>query len=251
MTTAERAPEPAHDLFERYLTTTYAARNDLSAQGLERAARAYERQLGRHLPADRERPILEIGCGAGGFLLCCRELGFTDVRGVDISPQQVEFCRRLGFPDVECAEALAYLRSGHDLHAAIVMTDVLEHLPKQRILPTLEAARERLERSGRLILRVPNMSNPLNLRTRYVDFTHEVGFTVESLAQVLRLSGFQVAEVYGTFPGHRRWLARLLFDRICWRAFRLFSRQVLGLSGEVVRGKNLIAIGIRPTAARG
>lgn len=41
------------------------------------------------------------------------------------------------------------------------------------------------------------MANPITgIRSRYVDFTHEIGFTEESLSQVLRLVGFQDVKVY-------------------------------------------------------
>lgn len=234
------------EILDRYLTTTYASSNDLSAEGIERAARAYAREFGPLLPADRKAALLEVGCGVGGFLVCCRNLGYDDVDAFDISPEQVAFCHELGFGNVEQAEALDYLGRQDRHYAAVVLSDVLEHLPKSRVVATLQAILDRLEVGGRVILRVPNMSNPLNVRTRYVDFTHESGFTAESLAQVLRAAGFEVSEVYGAFVPHRSWLARLVFDHLLWRAFLLFQRHTMHLKRAVVRGKNLIAVGIKP-----
>ncbi len=168
------------------------------------------------------------------------------MRGIDASAEQIEFCRRAGFDNVACAEALGYLRDTASRFEAIVLSDVLEHIPKSQVIELLEAILERLAPGGQVILRVPNLSNPLNLRTRYVDFTHECGFTRESLAQVLRLAGFEVETVHGAFQLHRRWWRRWLFDRLLWRLFQLFLRHTMHLKRAAVRGKNLIAVGRRP-----
>ena len=229
-------------IYETYNASTYAARNDLSEPGLARAAAVYRRELAPYLPEDRDLPILEIGCGVGSFLACARELGYSDVRGIDIAPDQVRFCHDRGFAGVEVADGLSYLARTEDRYGAVVMSDVLEHLDKDAALATLEAVASRLLPQGRLILRVPNLSNPLNVRTRYVDFTHEIGFSQESLAQVLRLTGFDILSIHGEFTPHRRWLVRLVFDRLLWKAVKLIYRHTFHLKSEIVRGKNLIAV---------
>ena len=43
---------------------------------------------------------------------------------------------------------------------------------------------------GKIFVKTGNMSNPFSLRLRYIDFTHEVGFTEESFVQVLYIAGF-------------------------------------------------------------
>ncbi len=233
-------------LFGSYRTSTYIHRTDLTPEGLQNNARQHLRLIGRFLPEDRAAPILEIGAGNGGFLLACRQRGHQRVFGVDISPEQVAFCHDLGFEEIRCANGLDYLRDCDQVFETIVMNDVLEHVPKDRVLEMLSQARAHLRPGGHLILRVPNMSNPLNLRTRYVDFTHEVGFSRESLLQVLRVSGFEVETVFGAFQPHPRWWLRWLFDGLLWRLFQLIHKRVLHLPADVVRGKNLIAVTRRP-----
>jgi SAM-dependent methyltransferase len=234
------------EIYDRYVSTTFAHRNDLSREGVARSAENFFREFGAYLPAGKAEPILEIGCGHGGFLLCCRQQGYADVSGVDISPEQVDFCHKLGFGEVVCSDALSYLRGSDRQFGLIVMSDVLEHLPKDQVLAVLKAINDHLRPGGRVVLRVPNMSNPFNLRTRYVDFSHESGFSRESLEQVLRVSGLEVERVYGAFTPHPRFLVRLVFERLLWRAFLLFYRHTMHLSHEVVRGKNLIGVAIRP-----
>lgn len=233
-------------IYDEYLTTTYAARNDLTTEGLQQLVAHYVRHFGPHFPQNRNVSVLEIGCGSGAMLRALRQAGFRTVHGIDIAPQQVEFCRAQGLSNVECADAISYLRETRKKFGLIVMSDVLEHLGKDEVVEVLTLVREHLSPAGRIVARVPNMSNPLNIRTRYVDFTHEVGFSKETLGQVLRISGFGVTAVYGEYEPHRRLLARVLFDHILWRGFRAFCRHVMGLHADVERGKNLIAVAELP-----
>ena len=230
-------------IYENYLTTTFDARNDVSSDGTAHSAKVFVREMGKYLPNEKDAAILEIGCGLGGFLTACRNLGYTAVTGLDISPEQVAFCKQLGFEDVFCADGVNFLRETSEQYSLIVMSDVLEHIPKEQVLLTLGMVFQHLLPGGKIILRVPNLSNPFNIRTRYVDFTHEVGFTKESLAQVLRVSGFRVVTVHGAFVSDPRWLVRLVFERMLWWLYIQFYRRTMHLSSEVVPGKNLIAVG--------
>lgn len=235
-------------LFARYTEDFYRFQNDLSDEGLERMASAAGQSLVPLLPFEKDLPILEIGTGGGGFLTASRRAGFTNVSGLDVSAQQIEFCRRLGFSAVECVSGVDYLERPGQSFAAIVMADVLEHLTKAEALRIPGLAFRRLLPGGRLIIRVPNLSNPLNLRTRYADLTHEVGFTLESLAQLLRNADFQVQQVRGDYAPHPRWPVRLVFDQILWAAFKMFVRRTMRLPFPIERGKNLVAVGIKPAA---
>jgi SAM-dependent methyltransferase len=245
-------PEPRHSyrerIFDAYLESSYGPLNDLSADGMKKAADGYKRLFGDFLPASKEARILEIGCGMGGFLLCCQQLGYTEVAGIDVSAEQVEFCRRQGFDRVECADAIGYLPGQTRTFDLVVMSDVLEHLPKSEVISTLEMILRSLVPGGRLLLKIPNLSNPLNLRSRYVDFTHESGLTVESTRQILRVAGFTVVATRGSFRPHRRLVARWLFDHLLWRLFLIFYSHTMHLSREVVRGKSLIAVAERPAS---
>lgn len=228
-------------IYDSYVESTFRWRNDISEEGLEKAVRHNLRLFGPLMPEDRSARVLELGCGAGALLLALKELGFEHVHGVDISPEQVRLCRERGLADVECGGAVDHLRGSTSRWDAIVMSDVLEHLSKDEALSLLEACRDRLADGGIAVVKVPNLSNPLNLRTRYVDLTHEIGLTKESLAQLLRVSGLEVETIVGEWRPHPSLVVRWVFERWLWSLFRLFCRYTLGLHQEIVRGKNLIA----------
>lgn len=233
----------------RYRTTFYEQRSDVSEEGRRRQIDAHKRAFASFLPRHPDAAILEIGCGCGSFLLACGELGYTNVRGIDISEEQVDLCHSLGIANALQADGVEYLATTGETFACVVMIDVLEHLKKERAFQLLDRTIEHLEPEGRVVLRVPNMSNPLNLRTRYVDTTHEIGFSRESLDQVLRVTGFEPEDVFSATGPHRNLLARLLFDVFLWKLFLVFYRRTMRLKDHPLPGKNLIAVGRKPATA--
>ncbi|RKY04108.1 hypothetical protein DRP77_04725 [Candidatus Poribacteria bacterium] len=180
--------------------TTHSGYLENLAWRRKRLPRFYRSYFLKHLPQNRSAPILDVGCGPGDFLLFLQDLGYTDVRGIDLSEEQVEIARRRGARKVEVAEAIEYLRGHKGEFELIAALDLLEHFPKERVLNFLEAAREALKEGGKLILTVPNMSSPFGTRIGFGDFTHESAFTPSSLSQVMRAAGFEVEGIYPCEP---------------------------------------------------
>lgn len=237
------------NVYSRYLSTSYLHRNDLSEEGLQRAALAYRRELEDFLPSDLSARILEIGCGAGAFLDLCHSLGFERVKGIDISEEQISFCRERGHVHVECVDGSSFLEKSGDKFDLVVLLDVVEHLSKAAGMSLLKAVFTHLVPGGRVLVRVPNMSNPLNIQARYGDFTHEVGFSKESLEQLFRISGFQVVFVRGSVGRHRNVLAHWVFDVLLWKLFLVFYKRTMQLKAKVHAGKNLLGVAERPDEA--
>jgi 2-polyprenyl-3-methyl-5-hydroxy-6-metoxy-1,4-benzoquinol methylase len=229
----------------KYFETSQKWRSDSSPEALERTGQEYEAQFGHYLPPDPDAPILEIGCGRGAFLSLCADRGFRKVTGVDVAKDQIEFCRSRGLENAICSDGLTYLRDSEGSFATIVLLDVLEHMPKRRGFAMVACAQERLRENGRLIVRAPNMSNPLNLQARYGDFQHEIGFSKESMTQLFRAAGLSVERIYSPNPDLNNPIAHLIFDIIAWKAFAAIYRRTFRLTREVIRGKNLIGVARR------
>lgn len=62
------------------------------------------------LPGDRQQPILDLGCGWGGFLSFLKAEGYTNLVGVDSSPQQIAIAQRLGLSSVEVGNVFDFLK---------------------------------------------------------------------------------------------------------------------------------------------
>jgi 2-polyprenyl-3-methyl-5-hydroxy-6-metoxy-1,4-benzoquinol methylase len=134
-----------------------------------------------------ETKILEIGCNQGFLISALTSLGFRTLKGIDLSPDDIEVARRL-VPDAEvlCEDAESHLERHIDAYDCIILKAVLEHISKEKVISFLERIRNSLKQDGMVIIDVPNMDWLMAQHERYMDFTHEIGFTRESLAQVMR-----------------------------------------------------------------
>jgi 2-polyprenyl-3-methyl-5-hydroxy-6-metoxy-1,4-benzoquinol methylase len=167
--------------------------------------------LREDIPIDRSIPVLDFGCGFGFALRALREEGFVDLRGIEISSEQAEICRRSGFDVTVATDSVEFLRKNKGRFGLILLLDVLEHVPGNAQIELALAIKEALRPEGRLIVTVPNANSPLAARWRYIDFTHCSSFTEHSLFFVLKSAGFGKIRMdntkgIGTFP--KRWWQR-------------------------------------------
>jgi 2-polyprenyl-3-methyl-5-hydroxy-6-metoxy-1,4-benzoquinol methylase len=234
--------------FDSYLSTHFAGMG--GAQGRQHrseALRANYLDLFRAL--EPNAAVLEIGPGNGELLAILRkEAHLQNVAAIDLSPQVVELCNaQTGGGVVLVQDTRRYLEQHPGRFDLIVLLHVLEHVPKTETIGFLGAIRAALRPGGRALIEVPNMGNPIiGLTTRYADFTHEVGFTEASLAQVLRMAAFEEPRIL-PFRIPRtsaarwiQWAVRGVFEAV----MRLFTR--LYSATPELNSANLVAIAQKP-----
>lgn len=99
---------------------------------------------------DKDKPLLDIGIRDGAFLEWLKELGFSDLYGVDVYERTIEITKAKGIDcevaDVQCLD----LGRRFDV---IVMSHVLEHCPNPDIV--LENVYNHLNENGILFIEVP------------------------------------------------------------------------------------------------
>ncbi len=150
----------------------------------EYAARNYLPHLSGVSPETAR--VLDIGCNKGYLLAVLAAAGYRHLNGIDLSPVDVEQARQVApAARVECADAFAYLGERAGSFDVIFIKAVVEHVPKEGTLPLLEAIHHALKPGGMVLVDVPNMDWLFAQHERYMDFTHEAGFTRESLMQVM------------------------------------------------------------------
>jgi 2-polyprenyl-3-methyl-5-hydroxy-6-metoxy-1,4-benzoquinol methylase len=179
-----------------------------------------------HIPEDRNTQVLDIGCGFGFALRAMRDLGFVNLKGVEISAEQAEQARLAGF-DVEVTDdTIAWLEKNESKFSYVILLDVLEHVPVNQQITLLKAIYNSLKPGGKILLTVPNANAILFGRWRYNDYTHHSSFTEHSLHFVLSNAGFQnlwfdTSKGF-TRPSWRIWKKntwaswRRIFVRWCW-----------------------------------
>jgi SAM-dependent methyltransferase len=150
--------------------------------------------------------VIDLGCGVGSIAQPLLDLGY-EYTGVDIDPVALEELSRRGFEGRELdlgqtdelAERMLELTDGRRV-AAVLLVDVLEHIPQTH--PFLTAIRAGLELLGRppLLISVPNVAHADlgaklvfgrwdYTRTGLLDSTHTQFFTCERLESETRACG--------------------------------------------------------------
>jgi cyclopropane fatty-acyl-phospholipid synthase-like methyltransferase len=164
----------------------------------------------------------------------------------------VEACHLRGLASVIQGNGLDHLVASPDTFDLITAHHFIEHLTKPRIFDFLDEAMISLKPGGRLILTTPNAASLFGARDRYVDFTHEVGFTPESLMQVMQATDYTNVRVLAVRPVVGSWRGSLR-DGL-WRIAQIFSRAALAIEGRpllhpIITSASLIGIAEKPATS--
>ena len=190
------SPDDNKKVFDEYFDSIFEGSNILTEDQFEKMAGGFNANFSKFIPQNKNSKILDIGCGCGHFLYYLKREGYVNFYGIDISSQQIDYCKKNISERAEIADVFEFLKDKKGAYDFISMISFLEHIPKEKILGLLGLVYDSLKKSGLLIVEVPNMANPLSLNLRYRDFSHEVGFTEISLKQVLWLAGFRDIQVF-------------------------------------------------------
>lgn len=237
-------------LYRRYLES---GGGDMSMTAPEQAP-AGLREMLRHViatyfPDDRSAPIIDLGCGMGLMVHFARQAGFTDVGGVDISPQMVDGAKRLNIEGIRQGDALGALNAlASESHEAVISFDVLEHMTRDEMIVLIDEVRRVLRPGGRWIIHTVNAEAPFFGRVRFGDLTHEQAFTQSSLHQILLASDFSSVACYEDTPIPGRPAASLRW--LMWKIARLPALfWLIAESGPAARNailsQNLLAVAVK------
>ncbi len=226
-------PDYRSRLLQHYVSTHASVSGAVA--GLE-GRRAYlERLVRDHFPADRNAAVLDLGCGHGALLWAARGLGYTNLAGVDASPEQVAAARQLGILGVRQGDLkTALAETAAASLDVVVLFDLFHYFTPEEQFALADEVRRVLRPGGRWILHVPNGEALFAARMRYWDYLARNAFTRASIGQVLRTSGFAEVRCYEDVPAVHgaasavRWLS--------WQLIRAVARFVLAAeTGETGR----------------
>jgi SAM-dependent methyltransferase len=180
-------------IYHRYASVIQDSEPFFNAEEAKRWGRAYDYYFRGLLPEKKDAAIVDLGCGSGRLLYFFKERGYTNVTGVDISPEQVQLARQV-VPHVFQANIMDFLQSHSKSFDMITGLDIIEHFHKDEVLRFLDLCIQALKEGGRLILQTNNAESPWGTMHRYNDFTHEVCFSTNVLLRLLNLFGFEHVE---------------------------------------------------------
>lgn len=224
--TRHGGPNPPVTDYHKQLFDEYGKRIDvLDAEGgkvefFRWYAERYYRPHMAQLPL-ASLQLLDIGCNRGYLLKVFDEWGMSNLHGIDLSPQDVEIAHQLiPSAQIHLADAFEYLPQHPATYDLIITKATLEHIAKAQVIPFLKACAAALKPAGLLIVDVPNMDWLGASHERYMDFTHEVGFTPQSLQQVMgqAFADIQILPADNHPPHWKRRLARAFLGWLLHKA---------------------------------
>lgn len=239
-------PEYRQRIYERYASCFQDTSMAFDLASADRWGRAYDSYLKGWLPERKDAAILEVACGGGRLLHFFKKRGYTNLIGVDISPEQVQLAKQVTENVVE-TDVLEFLETTEEKYDLIVGLDFIEHFHKNEVLHYLDACFNALKPNGRLILQTCNADSPWGLMHRYNDFTHEVCFNPNSLGRLFRLVGFHNIESRETGPVIHGFASALRY--VIWQGIRivlkLWNLAETGSSGSGVFTRIFLISGVK------
>ena len=247
-------------IYESYYETHILPRKGpVTHKQLKGALKVFDLHFASFLPDNPQAEAVDLGCGSGKLVYWLHERGLTRARGVDGSAGQIAAGQALGIDNLYVADLSEYLADVATTFDVIFMRDVLEHLQKREVLPTLDLCQRALKPGGRLVVQVPNGASPMVGRVLYGDFTHEVAYTETSLSQLFLLAGFDDCQFRPFLPyitplrwrsvlsptgrkAIRRWLAWKSAEKLY--EFLIYAE--VG-KGSTITTFNLIAAATKPS----
>ena len=144
--------------------------------------------------------VLDIGCGRGEFLEVMHEAGVA-ARGIDLSPESVAQCQDKGLT-AEVADLFTYLAAQPDGEFdGILSSQVVEHLPPERVPEMIRLCGAKLRRGGVLAIETPNPECLAIFATHfYLDPTHTRPMPYEYLHFCMEEAGLTAIEVHKLAP---------------------------------------------------
>lgn len=153
--------------------------------------------------ADRFRGlsgVLDIGCGRGELLEVFREAGVHS-RGIDLSDENVAHCRGKGLEAAK-ADLFEHLAAQPDGSlGGVVCSQVVEHLPPERVPELVRLAHAKLRPNGLLAVETPNPECLAIFATHFfLDPTHTRPIPPPLMAFYLEEAGMGRIEIERLYP---------------------------------------------------
>ena len=215
-TSPDKGKYQMNEVFENYVT------NALEKIPSQRQIDCINFNYKKYFPENKNVEVLDIGVGIGEQMLCFRDWGYNNAVGIDISPETVEFCKKMDLNCIQVADTVEYLKANQNRFAVITMSNVIEHIPREQLVDMVKAIYGALTDGGVALISTPNMQAAEAHLHFFNDVTHLVGFSEHSFRQLFSACGINDVEFYGfeCFPyktlkfKFRRFLRALYWKKV-------------------------------------
>lgn len=188
----------------------------------------------------RDGLVVDLGCGAGELLMALQKLGFTNLKGCDLSAEQVAIAKSF-FPEVRQVDLFAFIQAQKENSLNIVtLFDVVEHLTRQETFDLLSIIFQKLKPGGSLIIHLPNGLSPLVGHVYWSDITHEWCLTPQSAQTLCAVHGFENFEAVEHLGASKT--IKGAFRKIAWalikKSLRFYNFIETGFGGGNIWTRN-------------
>lgn len=186
--------------YQSYVSTHWKFTHSSAKEEYEFYAKIVKKRFKNVLPKNKSAKMLDIACGAGHFLYYLQKMGYANSSGIDLSEEQLQIAKGMKINNIKKADIFEYLpkhKHGFDM---IVANDIIEHFKKDETFAFLDLIYDSLKPDGQVLISTMNTQSLFGAATVFSDFTHEQGFTPESLSQVMQLCKFKDVIVSGERP---------------------------------------------------
>jgi SAM-dependent methyltransferase len=156
-----------------------------------------------------DEPVLDIGTSSGTNLRLLRELGFSDVTGLDYSDEAIRFCAEKGLGTVRRGD-ITQMPFGDETFSLVLATDIIEHVDDD--LAALREVRRVLRPGRRVLITVPAFPSLWGFQDDVS--LHKRRYRMRPLLEQIRAAGLE--------PRQRFHFNYLLFGPI-WSARQLMK----------------------------
>lgn len=207
----------------------------------------YEINYRKWLPLQPAAPILDYGCGAGGFLKYAEALGYNHLVGFDIDTRYATFARSHLRAHIEQSnDGLSFLRARRNEFDFVMSRQVAYYFPRAALQEWFNALAGTLRAGGTLVIEVVNGAGIAGSWPYVNDPFMQTVFSESLLAALIERTGLKLLELRDErIPpgGFKRalWVA----GRKAWaRALRTIYTIERGVDDRNPRlfGKNLVAV---------
>jgi len=170
----------------------------------------FTKEILKFMPENRSAKILDIGCGTGSFLSACKNYGYNNIEGIDVSEEMVKIANEFGISEAKCGDLNEFLAGKNGCYDVITGMDIIEHFTKDELMNLLETIKRSLKPYGIAVFRTPNVDAAFGTLYANGDFTHENYLNKNSATQLMLAMGFKDLEVLPSYIEVKGFLKELL-----------------------------------------
>ena len=171
-----------------------------------------------------QEPILDFGCGAGGFMLAAKHMGLRII-GADISRDSLDICRERGLDALILCDNSGELKElASDSIGTVYSSQVIEHIPRAQADKLLKEFHRVLRPNGTMMLFFPAECS----RVYNPDPTHVNFYKTDEFLEQVRAMGFSVERFWSLLfiPPYDRYIMQISWFMSRW--LPTFNRYIYG-----------------------